>query len=140
MTYGIVMAWKKQRNLDDFFLMSLICIIKYSVVIVVNHISFFTSISFLLLYPVSSIIFLSRALLDPLLVAKISQQIHALGLFPCDDHHTHVPKPKYHKLSQTMIYYALCLPFLVTFSLQEIGLHGRGWLRSCRNLCVKFTL
>lgn len=111
------MARKKQRNLEDFFLLSLVGIFKESVVIVVNHLSFFTSIAFLLLYPISSVIVLSQALLDRLLVAKISQQIQALGLFSYDDHDAHLTKLIYHKLSETMISYALCLPFLVTFSM-----------------------
>lgn len=92
------MARKKQRNLDDFFLLNIVGIFRESVVIVVNYLSFFTSIAFLFLYPVSAAIILSRALLGRLLVAKISQQIQALGFFSCDDFDTYLAKVIYHRL------------------------------------------
>ena len=78
-----------------------------------------------MLFPASAAIILSHAFLDRILVAKLALGIQyafgygTAGLIIPGHHNYYTLQLFYHKLSETILSYVLCFPFLATFSLWE---------------------
>ena len=90
----------------------------------------------LLLFPASAAIILTHAFLDRILVAKLALGIQSAfgygttGLIIPGHHNYYTLQLFYHKLSETILSYVLCFPFLATFSL---------WARATVSLKVADT-
>eukprot|EP01018_Ginkgo_biloba_P024544 Gb_15635 [translate_table: standard] len=110
------MGWRKPRDLDNFFVLTALGIVRESARIVLQHLPFFASIAALLISPVSAAIILSHVVLDRLLVAKIAIQVQALG-YASGLSDAHFTKIICHKLSESIASYIVCFPFVITFSL-----------------------
>ena len=103
--------------------------------IILQH-SSLVFVALLMLFPASAAIILSHAFLDRILVAKLALGIQSAfgygttGLIIPGHHNYYTLQLFYHKLSETILSYVLCFPFLATFSL---------WARSTVALKVADT-
>lgn len=114
---------KVSRKLDDFFLLTALGIVRESATLFLQDSSSLVCIAVLLLYPASAAIILSHAFLDRFLVVKLAVGIQAAlgygtaGLIILSQHSHYTLQLFYHKLSETVLSYVFCFPFLATFSL-----------------------
>jgi len=114
---------KALRKLDDFFLLTALGIARESATLFLQHSSSLVCIAVLLLSPTSAAIILSHAFLDRLLVAKLALGLQAAfgygtaGSIIPSNHNHYALQLFYHKLSETILSYVFCFPFLATFSL-----------------------
>jgi hypothetical protein len=114
---------KASRKLDDFFLLTALGIARESATLFLQHSSSLVCIAVLLLSPASAAIILSHGFLDRLLVVKLAIGIQAAfgygtaGLIIRSHHNHYALQLFYHKLSETILSYVFCFPFLATFSL-----------------------
>ncbi|GLJ18409.1 hypothetical protein SUGI_0326130 [Cryptomeria japonica] len=102
---------RKAKDFHDLFILTALGIARESATLVLKRLSFFTSITVFLIIPVSAATIISKAFTDHLPVTQLALQIQALCFT------LGYPNLIYQKLSETVISYMVCFPFVVTFSL-----------------------